>query len=325
MRALESSMASRTPAVLRHAVFPVLVLLVGLAATWAVALTLRRSIDGRDAERFNVAVDVLEDSITRRLDAYVAMLRAGTGVFTRPTLPSAHEFGVYVERLELEDTYPGVQGIGFAARVAAADLRRVTARRVAEGREGFHVWPDHPRGEYYPVLYLEPMDRRNRAALGYDMFTEPTRREAMARARDTGQPALSAAVTLVQEIDEDKQAGFLIYVPVYATRETPASVEARREQLRGFVYSPFRTGDLLEGILGPNPRPRIAFRLHDGADQAGSVLYETPFPDASRFAAVRRVPANDDLEEAVERQAGQDTIGGVLRLVGEHGQPHPFG
>src|SRR5438552_1211252 len=75
------------------------------------------------------------------------------------------------------------------------------------------VWPPGRRPEYTPILYLEPVDKRNRAAIGYDMFTERGRRAAMERARDTGEPSASSKVSLVQEIDDQKQPGFLIYVP----------------------------------------------------------------------------------------------------------------
>ena len=282
-------MSLRPPALLRHAVFPLLVLLVGLLATAVFTIVLRRAIDARDADRFGAAADALHDSITQRVDAYVAMLRAGSGLFTGPALPGADAFATFVERLELDEEYPGVQGIGFAARVRPADVPRVVAGRVADGTTDFRVWPDHTRDEYYPILYLEPMDRRNRAALGYDMFTEPTRQEAMVRARDTGRPAASGAVTLVQEIDEHKQAGFLIYLPVYDSRQPPSSADARRQRLRGFVYSPFRAGDLLEGILGRHPRPRVAFRLHDGEDTSGPLLFETPQPESARFTTIRRL------------------------------------
>src|SRR5260370_37229333 len=84
-----------------------------------------------------------------------------------------------------------------------------------EGNPSFKIWPEGNRAEYHSIIYLEPLDRRNQVAIGYDMFTEPTRRAAMEQARDTGLPAASGRVTLVQEIDAEKQAGFLIYAPGY--------------------------------------------------------------------------------------------------------------
>ncbi len=274
---------------MRSLLFPTVVLCVGLAATWATGATLSAALHAQDAERFEWAADALHDSITQRLDAYMAMLRAGAGMFAQPGLPTAEHFAVFVRRLELQREYPGLQGIGFAIRVPAAEVDQLVRLRAAQDAPDFRAWPDDPRREFYPVLFLEPLDRRNRAALGYDMFTEPTRRDAMVRARDTGRPAASGALTLVQEIDDEKQAGFLIYLPVYDGRGVPRTIAERRERLRGFVYSPFRAGDLLEGILGRNPRPRAAFTIHDGDPSTGDLLYTTGLPRAPRFSTTRSV------------------------------------
>ena len=61
-----------------------------------------------------------------------------------------------------------------------------------EGFEDFRIRPEDERGEYHSIIYLEPLDRRNRAAVGYDMFSEPVRREAMARARRSSRRAATA-------------------------------------------------------------------------------------------------------------------------------------
>jgi signal transduction histidine kinase len=126
---------------------------------------------------------------------------------------------------------------------------------------------------------IEPLDVRNRAALGYDMYAEPTRRAAMARARDTGKPAATGRVTLVQEITTDKQPGFLVYVPVYRTSALPPTVADRRAELRGFVYAPFRAGDLFKDVFDDALHHELDISLynHDRPDDA-HLLYRDPPP-----------------------------------------------
>ena len=88
----------------------------------------------------------------------------------------------------------------------------------------------------------------------------------MEQSRDTGMRAASGRVTLVQERDEaKKQAGFLIYIPVYSSTRTPQTIEERRAQLIGFVYSPFRVDDLLDEILGDEKHRNVDFQVFDGA------------------------------------------------------------
>src|SRR5690606_5845949 len=59
--------------------------------------------------------------------------------------------------------------------------------------------------------------------------------------------------------------GFLIYVPVYDGGTIPDTVEQRRASLQGFVYAPFRAGDLLRGIF-PQDNRLVDFRIYDGND-----------------------------------------------------------
>jgi signal transduction histidine kinase len=235
----------------------------------------------RDAVRLENAVQAATDRITARMELYVALLRGGRGLFAAGAV-SASEWRAYVAQLDVRSRYPGLQGIGFTRRIPPDSLPLVTARIRAEGEGGFRVWPDSARDEYHSIIYLEPMDRRNAAAIGFDMFTNPVRREAMERARDTGLPALSGRVTLVQEIEGPVQSGFLIYVPVYAGARIPQTLEERRALLHGFVYAPFRADDLFEGIFGTEADPRVAFQVYDGfrADPQG-LLHDSRGRDES--------------------------------------------
>src|SRR5260370_16417612 len=108
-----------------------------------------------------------------------------------------------------------------------------------EGNPSFKIWPEGNRAEYHSIIYLEPLDRRNQVAIGYDMFTAPTRRAAMEQARDTGLPTASGRVTLVHEIDDEKQAGFLIYAPAYRNVPLTNTVEQLQAALFSFFYSSF--------------------------------------------------------------------------------------
>jgi PAS domain S-box-containing protein len=260
---------------LRAAAFPLAVLLISLSSLTLAWRQAKAVADRQVDERFESEVDRLQDSITERLETYITILRAGAGLFASDGAVTPDEFRRFVDQLNLQRRYPGIQGIGYSVAVPASNLAQLVQDRQRAGDSSFHVWPADPRPEYHAIVYLAPLDRRNAAAIGYDMFTDPTRRAAMERARDTGQAAVSSLVTLVQEIDADKQPGFLIYMPVYEGGATPATVEERRARLRGFVYSPFRTGDLFAGILGRNPRPRAGFALYDGDPSEGRLLHRT--------------------------------------------------
>lgn len=243
---------------------PVLVLVLGLAATAGAGLQFRHVVDNRARERFQYAVGQAQSDIEARLQTYVSVLRAGAGLFASQDVEVGRaEFAAFAERLELSRRYPGIQGIGYSVRLEQ---------------------PAAP-SERHAILYLEPLDRRNEAAIGYDMFSEPVRRLAMERARDTGEAAASGKVELIQEIDERKQAGFLIYQPVYRTNVVPKTLEARRSELAGFVYAPFRADDLLAGIFASHGRPQLHLAVYDGAPTPENLLHRSYSDSEARDVA----------------------------------------
>ncbi|NJR76766.1 MAG: hypothetical protein HC773_30960 [Scytonema sp. CRU_2_7] len=209
----------------------------------------------QDKLRFQNAVTRTQDNIQNRLDTYITLLRAGSALFAAHEQVSLVQFRAFVQRLKLQERYPGIQGIGFSRRVSSEELPALISDMQKQGVKNFSLRPNYNRSEYHSIIYLEPLDRRNQAAIGYDMFTEPVRRAAMERARDTGTVAASGKVTLVQEIDQHKQAGFLIYIPVYRQGIIPNTASARRANLLGFIFSPYRADDLLQGILAENDSP----------------------------------------------------------------------
>ncbi len=227
--------------------------------------------------RFHFRGHEIEIEIMERLTAYEQVLRGVVGLFeaSRNEI-DRHTFKTYVDTLNIEERYRGIQGIGFAIPVPANEKDAHIREVRISGFPEYTIKPEGAREEYTSILYLEPFSGRNLRAFGYDMYSEPVRRQAMMRARDTGKPSLSGRVTLVQETDEDIQTGFLIYIPAYKKEMPVSTVDQRRTAFLGYVYSPFRTRDFLEGVLGARKIPDLAFRLFDIDEKGGkSLLYDS--------------------------------------------------
>jgi signal transduction histidine kinase len=256
---------------LTRASSPAFVLVASLLLTAVATAASWNSLRVRDRGRFENAAQSATDRIQARLEIYVALLRATAGLFAAEDV-SRVDFDEFVAGLDLAERYGGSQGIGFSRRLHADSVAELERRMRMEGVADFRVWPAVPDEERHAIVYLGPLDERNAAAIGYDMSSEPTRRAAMERARDSGRPALSGRVELVQEIHQAKQAGFLIYVPVYRDGAHPATIAERRRLLLGFAYSPFRADDLFSGIFGTEEAPRVDFRVYDGAAADSAAL-----------------------------------------------------
>ncbi len=233
--------------------------------------------------RFERRIAEIELAISARMDAYIEVLRGGLGLLNATDSISRDEWRAYVATLDIERVLPGIQGIGFTEFVKPENKQAYEQRIRDEWFPDFRIRPEGERPIYSSITYLEPFDERNRQAFGFDMYQQETRRDAMNRARDRGEVAISGRVTLVQEITEDVQAGFLMYLPYYGQRSVPESLDERQHRIAGFVYSPFRMGNLMNGILGVG-LPDVRIEVFDGrATLPEALMFDSATGDAKDF------------------------------------------
>jgi signal transduction histidine kinase/ActR/RegA family two-component response regulator len=273
-----------------------LVFACGFAFTAFVVTMLAMTASQRDRQRFEANALAAQDVVLDRIETSIALLRGAAGLLaSRDEDPSVEEFRAYMNRVALRELYPGILGIGYTRRIAPEERATLEQTLQQQGHQGFRIWPEHARAQWHSIVLLEPLDERNRAAIGYDMFTHPVRRAAMERARDGGRAAASAIVELVQEIDARKQPGFLIYLPVYRGETVPATIEERRSRLRGFVYAPIRAEDFLASAFSHETRPSVSLRIrHERVPDEATLLYERA-GGQDRAAALYHMETNADV------------------------------
>ncbi len=249
----------------RDARLPVFIMLGCLGLTMLAWHVITTDTERRARERFENLAFSIQTRIIERMQTYALALRGGRGLFDASPQVSREAWHTYVSSMSIQQQFPGIQGLGFALYLTPAELASHESAMRAQGLEHYRVRPAGPRPAYTSIIYLEPLDERNRRALSYDMFSEPTRREAMSRARDSGDMAISSPVVLVQDKDSPSQPGFLMYLPVFKHGHARDTAAQRQRALMGYVYAPFRVSSLMRGIVHPDELSIMSLNLFDGA------------------------------------------------------------
>ncbi|MAM34231.1 MAG: hypothetical protein CMH28_04065 [Micavibrio sp.] len=226
---------------------------------------------------FNMETVQIREDIVTRFAAYEQILRGARGLLYGSDNVSRQEWAEYYKALYINEGFNGIQGLGYSVFVRPGEKDAFEKNIRAEGFPDFKIHPEHNRELYTAIKFLEPFDVRNQQAFGYDMWSQETRREAMEKAMLTGEATNSGRVTLVQEIDEDVQAGFLLYLPFYrSSLGESLTPDQRRKTIQGFVYAPFRMDNLISGIIGER-YPDIYFEIHDQEDiSSDTLMYQRP-------------------------------------------------
>ena len=270
-------------------------LALGLGLTLAVtaAVYMRVAVEVRVKADFDAQCKDIQHQVESRLYAHARILQSGAAFFNASEVVSRRAWQEYNELQKIEQQLPGIQGIGFALLIPPAALAGHLRDIRSEGFPTYQVFPSGDREVYTAIIYLEPFSGRNLQAFGYDMFSEPVRRAAMERARDEDSAILSGKVRLVQETDDQGQPGTLMYVPVYRKGLPKDTVAQRRAALYGWVYSPYRMYDLLQGILGerdPGQEQQMLVQIYDGASPVPqALLYSSQAADEPAYVSGARL------------------------------------
>ena len=256
-----------------RAALPVFVLLLGLWLSAEIALWLRAGADATAATEFSHVVTRVSDEVTRRFHQPIYGLKGARGLYAVQEKVRRGEFRRYVESRDLPHEFPGVRGFGLIHRFMRRDLGAFVADERADGAPQFAIRElvDRSHDDLYVIKLIEP-GSRNAGAMGLDTGSEPRRRAAIEYAIDTGQPTLTAAITLVQ--DDRQTPGMLLYLPTYAADARPVTIAERRAALVGILYAPIVIAELLDG-LHDVAAGRASFELFNAANgtPAGSRIF----------------------------------------------------
>ncbi|MGA2372049.1 MAG: EAL domain-containing protein [Candidatus Korobacteraceae bacterium] len=267
------------PFISRSYTLALVVLISGFISTVFAFLVVRRQ-EHLVAEQWFIGEAVgAVGAVSEGLDQSVQLVRSLDAHFNATDRVTADGFRAFTQ--PLLSHYPGVQALEWIPLVTnhARSMYEKAAQRdfpgyqISERKEQGIMKRAGSRPEYFPVYFVEPY-ATNEAAVGFDLASNPSRREALTRARDAGNIVATERIMLVQE--KAGQYGFLLFDPVYrkgASLDTPVQKHAN---LVGFVLGVFRIQDVVETAIHNDTSASAALDLSlydESAEQGKGVLY----------------------------------------------------
>lgn len=262
--------------------WPFLLFLVASIGTIVSVIAIERA--DRQTRQIELDRNIVEISsaLQRRVTENIALLRAAAALFATRDQVSAEDFSEFVADLQSNGNLYGSLGMGWAPLLRAEDVPMFEYNLHSQGLDTYSV---HPRPDpdvqfSTPVFFLQPLSIANRRAIGFDMYSDPVRREAMVKAAELRKPVTSGKVHLVQAAGDSDENGFLIYMPVIVAPK-------RNDTVKGFVYSPFRASDFLTSASELYDNDEIEVAIYDG-DVAADNLMAQRISDGTLGSATRR-------------------------------------
>jgi PAS domain S-box-containing protein len=263
--------------------------LVLVLLTWREAR--QRELERAEAAFQADAAEMVE-KVRQRAEQQELLLRGGVALFGTVARPTPQQWKAYVDAIRIDARFPALVGLGFAAYLTPSGLEQMQIAQREAGHGLLVIRPHGVREHYGPIIYLEPKTADNLDAIGFDMFSEPVRRAAMAASRDSGLARLSGPVHLVQD-GGAPISSVLLYAPVYRAGELPRTTEARRLSMQGWVYMPFRVSQFLDATLGARQGMRVS--VFDASDDGPAILVHRDPPRSDTAPAAFRHAITADM------------------------------
>ena len=202
----------------------------------------------------------LRAAVDIRVQRYVSVLESIRGFFLASEEVSEEEFDIFAHSALVDN--PGVRALSWNSIVPLAEradfeerlrLSNPNSLGIVEFGSDNKLQQVDRRDEYAAVTLVSPAYLR-RNALGFDVYSEDTRRQAFERAAASGKPTACGTIQLVQ--DSTAEPAFLLIVPVYHENETT--------RLRGYAVGLFHVQEMITTCLGPATGGRVTLEIYAG-------------------------------------------------------------
>jgi diguanylate cyclase (GGDEF)-like protein len=287
------------------------ILVSGLAATFALRMLSERMIAADMQRRFSADAADISTAIGERLRTHAEVLVSMQGLYASIGRVDRAQFRRYIDVLDLSRRYPGFQALQSLRRVGPEGLDAFVAEVRGDtsvdagGQPEFTVRPPGKRASYNIVEFVEPM-RGNEDALGFDAGANPVQLDSLRRAAETGRIVATPPVKLVQ--DTSGGLGFVLRAPIYRTGEPAQTTSQRIAASRGFVASVYRMNDLMRGVLDPRTLQQMQVQIVDRGyakqTSEGTVSGEPEDPSNAATLMYNSLEPNLNLVSQVAESAG---------------------
>jgi signal transduction histidine kinase len=259
-----------------HSLVALLVLAIGLGATFYYWQNLRKNVETETSTAFNRQMQMIADAMQARINLYETFLRGSAGLVAIDGggVLNQADWEAYHQPYNITRNFPAIEGIGVSRYLKAGEVSEYLERRYEQG-DNFKIFPAGERKVYAPITFDARFTGNNGKSLGYDSYSDPSRRQAMERSVETNKLTMSGKVNLVSEARQGRTS-FILYLPVYKNGQPTGTAAERWNSLLGFVHIAVDTETFIDMALADGRDSHVAMQMYDAeGSEKGKKAYES--------------------------------------------------
>lgn len=182
----------------------------------------------------------------------------------------------FAQAIDIDRGLSGLFAYAYATAVRQPERSGlIAAVREQADRADFRVFPASTADLSTPIIFIAPDKPPLQSAIGFDLYSEPVRREAIETAIATRNVRMSGPIFLVPD-GESRRPSFVLLHALYHPGMPINDVEERRLAFSGVVLTGYRTDDFLNA-LQVSLKSQLRIRIHDDGGSSGqaTLIYDS--------------------------------------------------
>ena len=226
-------------------------LVLGLAASFAAAWIQYQDMVHEERTSYQRRVERSFDAVEAQLRSCGLLVRSVQSLFLSSSQVTPREFESMYSNLRPWELVPSLQAIAHADRVPGPDGR-----------------------EHFPTQLVAPLAGNERLR-GLDVISQPANLRALLDSRDSNEPVMSAAFTLIQRqgLPGNNRDGIIIRLPAYSPGFPPRTLAERRARFTGSIAASFQVRTLIGQALPREALEGMDVRVIDVTDRQPQPLF----------------------------------------------------
>lgn len=245
-----------------------LIFIIGIALSCIATYFVWKDDAKISEQRLEISVNEISAKIQSRLKAYIQFSQSSASYFMASDTITRDEWKFFVEKSDIGNYLNGVQGVAYIPKIVKQNVQTHISYFKNEFSENYTIFPTQDTDIVTPIVYIEPLAKRNLKAIGFNISTNPNMKKALQESVDLNTSILTNKVTLIQEGTDSMQPGIVIYSPVFHKNLPINTIAERRKAIKSWTAISFRMKDFMIGVLEPfnkdNVRP-IYLKIFDGS------------------------------------------------------------
>ena len=224
-------------------------LLIGLSLSVLAAWLHHAALAESERNEFEQRAERSFDAVELQLKSCGLLVRSVQALFLASEEVTAREFDSIYHNLRPRDLFPSLQAIAYAERL------------VTEAN------PESPVPHERFITTLVAPTLGNERVIGLDIASQPANLLGLLGSRDSDQPSMSGAFTLVQRKGlPGPSDGIVIRLPAYSPGSPPTNLQERRARFIGSVAISFQVSSFIDRALPSETRETMDVRVVDVTD-----------------------------------------------------------